>query len=96
LLTWLNRRRQRHRDPWHGYTAGLARFTVARPRIVGRPQTRQAALETSADLRTRVFLKSPVRAHRTPGSVRGRSGHWPSYRHDRPEESHERDTVLGE
>jgi hypothetical protein len=28
----------------------------------------------------RVFLKSPVREHRTPGSVRGRSGNWPSYR----------------
>jgi hypothetical protein len=28
----------------------------------------------------RVYLKSPVREHRTPGSVRGRSGDWPSYR----------------
>jgi arylsulfatase A-like enzyme len=31
-------------------------------------------------LRKRVFLKSPVRENRTPGSVRGRSGNWPSYR----------------
>jgi len=26
------------------------------------------------------LLKSPVRENRTPGSVRGRSGNWPSYR----------------
>jgi RNA-directed DNA polymerase len=83
LLTWRNRRRQRHSDPWQGYTAVLERCTVARPRIVGRPKTRQAALETSADLRKRVFLKSPVRENRTPGAVRGRSGHWPSYRDGR-------------
>jgi hypothetical protein len=31
-------------------------------------------------LRKRVLLKSPVRENRTPGSVRGRSGNWPSYR----------------
>ncbi len=31
-------------------------------------------------MRKRVCLKSPVRANRTPGSVRGRSGNWPSYR----------------
>jgi len=31
-------------------------------------------------LRERVFLKSPVRENRTPGSVRGRLGNWPSYR----------------
>jgi hypothetical protein len=30
--------------------------------------------------RKRVFLKSPVRENRTPGSVRGRLGNWPSYR----------------
>jgi hypothetical protein len=30
--------------------------------------------------RKRVFLKSLVRENRTPGSVRGRSGNWPSYR----------------
>jgi hypothetical protein len=34
-------------------------------------------------LRTRVYLKSPVRENRTPGSVRGRSGNWPSYRDGR-------------
>jgi len=33
-------------------------------------------------LRKRVFLKSPVRENRTPGSVRGLSGNWQSYRDD--------------
>jgi len=28
----------------------------------------------------RVFTKSPVRENRTPGSVRGLSGNWQSYR----------------
>jgi len=83
LLQWLNRRRQRHRYTWQGCTAVLERVTVARPRIVGRPKTRQAALTTSADLRKRVFLKSPVRENRTPGSVRGPSGNRRSYRDDR-------------
>jgi len=32
-----------------------------------------------AELRKRVCLKSPVGENRTPGSVRGRSGDWPSY-----------------
>ena len=40
LLQWLNRRRQRHRYTWQGYTAVLERCKVARPRIVGRPKTR--------------------------------------------------------
>jgi len=31
-------------------------------------------------LRKRVFTKSPVRENRTPGSVRGLSGNWQSYR----------------
>jgi hypothetical protein len=31
-------------------------------------------------MRMRVFLKSPVRENRTPGSVRGLSGNWQSYR----------------
>lgn len=31
-------------------------------------------------MRKRVSLKSPVRENRTPGSVRGRLGNWPSYR----------------
>jgi RNA-directed DNA polymerase len=80
VLTWLNRRSQRHRYTWPGYTEVLERFQVARPRIVGRPKTRQAPLTTSADLRTRVLLKSPVRENRTPGSVRGPSGNRRSYR----------------
>ena len=80
VLQWRNWRSQRHSYTWPGYTAVLERFKVARPRIVGRPKTRRAALTTSADLRKRVFLKSPVRENRTPGAVRGRSGNWPSYR----------------
>jgi hypothetical protein len=80
LLKWLHRRSQRHSDTWQGYTAVRERFKGARPRIVGRPKTRQAALKTSADLRKRVLLKSPVRENRTLGSGRGRSGNWPSYR----------------
>jgi RimJ/RimL family protein N-acetyltransferase len=31
-------------------------------------------------MRKRVLLKSPVRENRTPGSVRGLSGNWQSYR----------------
>ena len=46
LLKWLNRRSQRHSYTWPGYTAVLERFQVARPRIVGRPKTRQATLKT--------------------------------------------------
>ena len=80
LKQWRNRRSQRRRDNWAGSTKLLAHVHVARPRIVGRPQTRMATAKGSAGLRTRVYLKSPVRANRTPGSVRGRSGHWPSYR----------------
>jgi hypothetical protein len=79
-LKGLNRRSPRHRSTWPGDKAVLARFTVARPQIVGRPQTRPATLTTSADLRTRVFLKRPVREPRTPGSVRGPSGNRRSYR----------------
>jgi RNA-directed DNA polymerase len=80
LLTWLHRRSPRHRDTWPGDTEVLERFTVARPRIVGRPKTRPATLKTSADLRQRVLLQSPVREHRTPGSGRGPSGNRRSYR----------------
>jgi hypothetical protein len=46
LLKWLNRRSQRHSYTWPGYTEVLERFHVARPRIVGRPKTRQATLKT--------------------------------------------------
>jgi len=79
-LTWRHRRRPRHRDTGPGDKAVLERVQVARPRIVGRPQTRQAPRTTYADLRPRVFLQSPVREHRTPGSVRGPSGNRRSYR----------------
>jgi RNA-directed DNA polymerase len=80
LVKWLNRRSPRHSYTWQGYTAVLERFKVARPRIVGRPTTRQAALKAYADLRKRVFLKSPVREHRTPGSGRVPLGNQRSYR----------------
>lgn len=75
-----HRRRPRRCDPWAGEHACLAPFRIARPRIVGRPQTRVAAAQASAGGRTRVSLKRSGRAHRPPGSGRGRSGHWPSYR----------------
>ncbi len=79
LRKWLNRRRQHHRDTGPGDQAGRERFQGARPRLGGRPQTRQATRTTYADRRTRVFLKSPVREHRPPGSVRGPSGNRRSY-----------------
>lgn len=46
LLKWLNRRSQRHSYTWQGYKEVLERFKVARPRIVGRPKTKQATLKT--------------------------------------------------
>ena len=45
-LKRLNRRSQRHSSTWQGFTAVLEHCKVARPRIVGRPKTRQAALKT--------------------------------------------------
>jgi hypothetical protein len=45
LLKWLNRRSQRHSYTWQGSNKVLEHFKVARPRIVGRPKTRQAALK---------------------------------------------------
>ena len=80
LKKWLNRRSQRRSYNWAGYNELLAHFNIERPRIFGRPQTRVAASKAEAGLRKRVYLKSPVRENRTPGSVRGRSGNWPSYR----------------
>jgi len=43
LKKWLHRRRQRRRDTWAGDKERLARLSIERPRIVGRPQTRVAA-----------------------------------------------------
>jgi hypothetical protein len=74
LKTWLNRRSPRRSDNRAGDTTRLAPFTIDRPWIVGRPQTRLAASQVSAGWRTRVYLTRPVRENRTPGSVRGRSG----------------------
>ena len=39
-------------------------------------------------LRKRVFTKSPVRENRTPGSARGLSGNWQSYRNQLPFDAH--------
>jgi len=58
----------------------------SRPRKHGPHMQDRTPMPTSLqgiaqkDLRKRVLLKSPVRENRTPGSVRGRSGNWPSYR----------------
>jgi hypothetical protein len=82
LFNWLTRRSQRRRYTWTGLTELLRHLRVERPRLVGRPNTRMAALAAEAGLRTRVCLKSPVRANCTPGSVRGRLGNRPSYRDD--------------
>jgi RNA-directed DNA polymerase len=74
----LNRRRQRRSYTWPGFKELLRHFQVARPRLVGRPP--RVTAEASAGLRKRVCVTSPVRETGTPGSVRGRPGHWPSYR----------------
>jgi RNA-directed DNA polymerase len=79
----LNRRSQRRRYRWCSYPELLARFAIARPRIVGRPRTRATPSPASAHLRKRVSLKRPVRENRTPGSVRGPPGTWRSYRDGR-------------
>jgi RNA-directed DNA polymerase len=84
LCNWLNRRSQRRSATWTGFTALRRPCRVERPRLVGRPPTRMAALTAEAGLRQRVCLKSPVRENCTPGAVRGRSGNRPSYRDDSP------------
>src|SRR6478736_6764103 len=43
-------------------------------------KARVIQVSTLVLLRKRVFTKSPVRENRTPGSVRGLSGNWQSYR----------------
>ena len=57
-----------------------AHVNLERPRLLGRPPTSVAASQAEAGWRQRVSLKRPVRAHRTPGAGRGRSGTWPSNR----------------
>ena len=44
LCKWLNRRRQRRSDTWTGFPERLRHFRVERPRLVGRPNTRMAAV----------------------------------------------------
>jgi hypothetical protein len=80
LRPWLKRRRQRRGSNGHGSQDVLQHCKVERPRMVGRPRPKKAVLMAYANLRQRVGLQSPVREHRTPGSVRGRSGNWPSSR----------------
>ena len=48
--------------------------------LLGIANKAQSDAITLALLRKRVFTKSPVRENRTPGSVRGLSGNWQSYR----------------
>jgi hypothetical protein len=45
LFKWLNRRSQRRSYTWTGFIELLRHFQVERPRLVGRPNTRQAAVE---------------------------------------------------
>jgi RNA-directed DNA polymerase len=45
LFTWWNRRSPRRSYTWTGFTALLRHFRVERPRLVGRPNTRMAALD---------------------------------------------------
>ena len=45
LFKWLNRRSQRRSYTWAGFTELLRHFRVERPRLVGRPKTRMAAVE---------------------------------------------------
>jgi hypothetical protein len=75
---WLNQRSQRHSYTWAAYTELMRLLALEQPRIVPRGQAITLVL-----LRKRVFTKSPVRENRTPGSVRGLSGNWQSYR-DQP------------
>lgn len=44
LFKWLNRRSQRRSYHWAGFRELLHHFRVERPHIVGRPQTRKAAV----------------------------------------------------
>jgi RNA-directed DNA polymerase len=81
-FTWRKRRRQRRSDTWTGVRDLWRHCRGERPHRVGRPPPRLAAGRAEAGLRKRGFLKSPVRENRTPGSGRGRSGNWPSYRDD--------------
>ena len=45
LFTWLNRRSPRRSYTWTGFLELLRPFRVERPRLVGRPNTRKAAVE---------------------------------------------------
>jgi hypothetical protein len=45
LFTWVNRRSQRRSYTWTGFTELLRHVRVERPRLVGRPKPRMAAVE---------------------------------------------------
>jgi hypothetical protein len=88
LLKWLNRRRQHRSFNWQGFKDLLDHFNVPRPQITDEPRlktsvgvwqpvaTRPSASRACSLMRKRVFLKSPVRENRMPGSVPGLSGNW--------------------
>ena len=54
----------------------------AGPEDPSQPPCRESRHPGQPGMRQRVSLRSPVRENRTPGSVRGASGNWRSYRDD--------------
>ena len=71
VFKWLNRRSQRKSYNWNGYNELLKHFEIPNPDYW--------LLELKGACTKRTILKSLVRENRTQGSVRGRSGIWPSY-----------------
>jgi hypothetical protein len=88
LFKWLNRRSQRRSYNWTGFRELLQQFQVERPRIVGRPKPRMAALGAWGPIAEASMTEEPGagKPHAGPvlslpkESVRGRLGNWPSYR----------------
>ena len=86
---WLNQRGQRHSYTWAAYTELMRLLALE---TTANHATGQAI--TLVLLRKRVFTKSPVRENRTPGSVRGLSGNWQSYRNQLPLDANQRNVLL--
>jgi hypothetical protein len=82
LWRQLNQRSQRKSYNWKGFNELLEQFQIERPRIVQRPRTSTTPFSGLGCCGMRVSLKSPVRQFRTPGSVRGLTGNWQTYRDD--------------